>query len=384
MQSVNNDPRINCPNANWNGDHDELLQRRDLRRRRRHEWGHAYTQFTHNLIYQWQPGALNESYSDIWGETVDLINKEGTDTPANPVRTVGNCSSLSRAAPGSSSTARPRSPASARGRRVVRARADRDRHDRRRGARERRRPPGTSTTAARRSRTARRWPGRSRSSTAVPARSRSRSRTPRTPARSEWSSPTSSSASRRPMSGVDPTITIPSVNTTLDHGNLMKGQIALGNPVNVTMRDKAGTRGLVPVAHGRGLDRVRRRDPRHVEPALPLRPGQGHRRRVPLRHQRRRRRPHELGRAEPRLRPARGRRHVQRPHGRGDRPDEGRAHLLARAVGLPDRGERVRRPRGRARGVVHRPDRRQPDRAQHRRAGGGRPVRRSRPPTARR
>ena len=33
-----------------------------------HEWGHAYTQFTHNLIYQWQPGALNESYSDIWGE----------------------------------------------------------------------------------------------------------------------------------------------------------------------------------------------------------------------------------------------------------------------------------------------------------------------------
>ena len=26
-----------------------------------HEWGHAYTQYTHGLIYQWQSGALNES-----------------------------------------------------------------------------------------------------------------------------------------------------------------------------------------------------------------------------------------------------------------------------------------------------------------------------------
>ena len=39
-----------------------------------HEWGHAYTDYTWDGIYQWQPGALNESYSDIWGETVDLIN----------------------------------------------------------------------------------------------------------------------------------------------------------------------------------------------------------------------------------------------------------------------------------------------------------------------
>jgi len=74
MTTVNNDGRINCPNANWNGvttnycngvTSDDVVA---------HEWGHAYTEFTHNLIYQWQPGALNESYSDIWGETVDLIN----------------------------------------------------------------------------------------------------------------------------------------------------------------------------------------------------------------------------------------------------------------------------------------------------------------------
>ena len=45
-----------------------------------HEWTHLYTVFTDNLIYQWQPGALNESYSDIFGETVDLLNGRGLDT----------------------------------------------------------------------------------------------------------------------------------------------------------------------------------------------------------------------------------------------------------------------------------------------------------------
>ena len=74
MKTVNNDPTIDCPNANWNGvttnycngvTSDDVVA---------HEWGHAYTEYTHGLIYQWQSGALNESYSDIWGETVDLIN----------------------------------------------------------------------------------------------------------------------------------------------------------------------------------------------------------------------------------------------------------------------------------------------------------------------
>jgi Zn-dependent metalloprotease len=72
--TVNNDPRINCPNANWNGvttnycngvTSDDVVA---------HEWGHAYTQFTSGLIYQYQSGALNESYSDVWGETLDLVN----------------------------------------------------------------------------------------------------------------------------------------------------------------------------------------------------------------------------------------------------------------------------------------------------------------------
>ncbi len=46
-----------------------------------HEWTHVYTYYTDSLIYQWQPGALNEAYSDIFGETVDLLNGRGLDTP---------------------------------------------------------------------------------------------------------------------------------------------------------------------------------------------------------------------------------------------------------------------------------------------------------------
>jgi Zn-dependent metalloprotease len=91
MRSVNNDPRIACPNANWNGATTNYCNGVTADDVVAHEWEHAYTQFTHNLIYQWQPGALNEAYSDIFGETVDVLNGEGTDTP-NPIRSAGGCS----------------------------------------------------------------------------------------------------------------------------------------------------------------------------------------------------------------------------------------------------------------------------------------------------
>lgn len=45
-----------------------------------HELTHAVTEYTANLLYYMQSGALNESYSDIFGETVDLLNALGTDT----------------------------------------------------------------------------------------------------------------------------------------------------------------------------------------------------------------------------------------------------------------------------------------------------------------
>ena len=91
MRTVNNDPTINCPNANWSGVSTNYCSNVTGDDTVAHEWGHAYTEYTNNLVYAWQPGALNESYSDIWGEVVDLLNGRGLDSP-NTTRTAGTCS----------------------------------------------------------------------------------------------------------------------------------------------------------------------------------------------------------------------------------------------------------------------------------------------------
>ncbi|MCV2366625.1 M4 family metallopeptidase [Roseateles oligotrophus] len=80
-----------CPNASWNGRFISFCPGTTTDDVTAHEWGHAYTEYTDNLIYQWQPGALNESYSDIWGETVDRLNGRGGDTP-DAARSDGACS----------------------------------------------------------------------------------------------------------------------------------------------------------------------------------------------------------------------------------------------------------------------------------------------------
>jgi Zn-dependent metalloprotease len=63
-----------CPNAFWNGSvmtyctngpHDDVTG---------HEISHGITEFSANLVYAYQPGALNESFSDIFGESIDLMN----------------------------------------------------------------------------------------------------------------------------------------------------------------------------------------------------------------------------------------------------------------------------------------------------------------------
>ncbi|WP_340679574.1 M4 family metallopeptidase [Paraglaciecola sp.] len=88
-----------CPNASWNGTYISFCPGLTSDDVTAHEWGHAYTEHTNNLIYQWQSGALNESYSDIWGETVDRIN--GRDDIAAPdvTRTNGSCSIYGSGAP---------------------------------------------------------------------------------------------------------------------------------------------------------------------------------------------------------------------------------------------------------------------------------------------
>lgn len=63
-----------CPNAYWNGTSTNYCPIFDADDVVSHEWSHAYTEYTHGLIYAFQSGALNESYSDIFGETVDLLN----------------------------------------------------------------------------------------------------------------------------------------------------------------------------------------------------------------------------------------------------------------------------------------------------------------------
>jgi Zn-dependent metalloprotease len=91
MLTVNNDPNINCPNANWNGTSTNYCSDVTGDDTVAHEWGHAYTEYTNNLIYQWQSGALNEAYSDMWGEVVDFENGRGTDSPGG-ARSAGGCS----------------------------------------------------------------------------------------------------------------------------------------------------------------------------------------------------------------------------------------------------------------------------------------------------
>jgi Zn-dependent metalloprotease len=87
-----------CPNASWNGVYISFCPGVTTDDITAHEWGHAYTEFTHGLIYAWQPGALNEAYSDIWGETVDRINGRGGDTP-DAARTAGACTTSTPAPP---------------------------------------------------------------------------------------------------------------------------------------------------------------------------------------------------------------------------------------------------------------------------------------------
>ena len=91
MITVNNDPTITCPNARWNGTYagycdgtatDDIIA---------HEWGHAYTEYTSGLIYQYQSGALNESFSDVWGETIDLINNYQDEGENVNIRTTSAC-----------------------------------------------------------------------------------------------------------------------------------------------------------------------------------------------------------------------------------------------------------------------------------------------------
>ena len=96
MITVNNDPDIDCPNANWNGTSTNYCSGVSSDDTVAHEWGHAYTEYTSGLLYQWQSGAMNEAYSDIWGETVDMLNDRFNTPDETAKRTDGHCSQGTR------------------------------------------------------------------------------------------------------------------------------------------------------------------------------------------------------------------------------------------------------------------------------------------------
>jgi hypothetical protein len=47
-----------------------------------HELTHGVTDYTSKLFYYYQSGAINESFSDLWGEFIDQTNGLGDDSPA--------------------------------------------------------------------------------------------------------------------------------------------------------------------------------------------------------------------------------------------------------------------------------------------------------------
>jgi hypothetical protein len=94
MNSVYEPSDFGCSNAFWDGRSTNFCAGLAVDDVIAHEWTHAYTDNTHDLIYAWQPGAINEAYSDIFGETVDLLNGSGLDVP-NRARRAADCSTLS-------------------------------------------------------------------------------------------------------------------------------------------------------------------------------------------------------------------------------------------------------------------------------------------------
>ncbi|MFM8411310.1 MAG: M4 family metallopeptidase [Alphaproteobacteria bacterium] len=80
-----------CPNAWWDGEATNFCLGLGSDDVVAHEWAHAYAERVNPLVYLYQSGALNESYSDVWGETIDLLNGMASDFPDEP-RTAGACS----------------------------------------------------------------------------------------------------------------------------------------------------------------------------------------------------------------------------------------------------------------------------------------------------
>lgn len=62
---------VGYANAFWNGEQTVYGDGFAVKDVVAHEWTHAVTEYTAGLVYEWQSGALDESYSDVFGVMVD-------------------------------------------------------------------------------------------------------------------------------------------------------------------------------------------------------------------------------------------------------------------------------------------------------------------------
>ena len=81
---IDPDDPFSCPNAFWNGTQMAFCNGLVADDVVHHEFTHAVTENTAGLFYLNQSGALNESFSDIFGESIDQTDGIGND--AAPVR----------------------------------------------------------------------------------------------------------------------------------------------------------------------------------------------------------------------------------------------------------------------------------------------------------
>src|ERR1051326_3651019 len=84
LDAVVRDCPATCPwrNARWTGVRMELWAVFTTDDVTGHELTHGVTQYESGLIYANASGAINESFSDVWGEFIDLTNSRGNDSPS--------------------------------------------------------------------------------------------------------------------------------------------------------------------------------------------------------------------------------------------------------------------------------------------------------------
>lgn len=84
------DYRCNSPNAWWNGSTLNFCSGMTTKDIYAHEFTHAVTQYTANLNYLYQSGALNEAISDVLGSHLDGNWQLGEDSILGEIRSMSN------------------------------------------------------------------------------------------------------------------------------------------------------------------------------------------------------------------------------------------------------------------------------------------------------